>query len=345
MTGIKDHIDAWYKYVQADIKPIEEDPEILAGREAEDLLRNIVDEHYQFSGCHSFSSKRVFNPYANHKNEIDLIVVTEKMLYLLECKNWGGRLKKINGSWVQYKRNKDGSIRTITHDDVAEKNEEKRKVLLNYLLSQGINIASKNCVQRIILMNKNLVIDSPEIYNDSRVIPPDQLDKYLSKQETRLKMHERFFASVIKLLLDKEVSQKIIGGLFDILGKKDFRRLIDVISALPTWDKVVLHGTKIISGDVRKSDRHIFKSAYKIPFDKIKKIKIRFVRSKGLFLAKSLLNIGKPIALDLYDVNGNLIQSTEGHPDGIIRIQPAGSPECIDIPIFQAEEIIYGKYS
>ena len=73
MSGIKENIDAWYKYVKADVKPMEEDPEIRAGREAEDLLKNIVDEHYQFRNCHSFSSKRVYNPAVGHKNEIDLI--------------------------------------------------------------------------------------------------------------------------------------------------------------------------------------------------------------------------------------------------------------------------------
>ncbi len=209
MSGIKEHIDAWYKYVEADVKAIEEDPEILAGREAEDLLRNIVNAHYQFSGCHSFSSKRVYNQAANHKNEIDLIIVTQKKLYMLECKNWGGRLKKENGSWVQYKRNRDGSFRTVSHDDVVEKNEEKRKVLLNYLRSQGISISNKDCVQRIILMNRNLTIDSPEIYNDSRVIPPDQLDNYLNRQETRLKLHERFFASVISICLTKKSRKRL----------------------------------------------------------------------------------------------------------------------------------------
>lgn len=67
--GIRGHIDAWHKYVKADIKAIAEDPEILAGREAEDLLRNIVDEHYQFKGCHSFLSKRIYNPSVGHKRD------------------------------------------------------------------------------------------------------------------------------------------------------------------------------------------------------------------------------------------------------------------------------------
>jgi hypothetical protein len=345
MSGIKEHIDAWYKYVKADVKAIEEDPEILAGREAEDLLRNIVNEHYQFKGCHSFSSKRVYNPSAGHKNEIDLIIVTEKKLYILECKNWGGQLKREDGKWIQYKRQRDGSYRTISHDDVVAKNEEKRKVLIDFLRSNGIDISDSDCTQKVILMNRKLAIHSEDIYNDPKVIPPDRLDHYLGRQETRLKPHERFFASVISLLLDDETSSKIVDGLFKRLGGKDYKRLINSISGLPTWDKVILHGTKIISGDVRKSDRSIFKSAYGIPFDQVKTIKNGIIRSKGIFLVKSVLTIGRPIALDLYDMRGSYIKGVEGHPDGIIRIQPAGSPDCIDIPIFQIEEIVYGKYN
>ena len=121
--------------------------------------------------------------------------------------------------------------------------------------------------------------------------------------------------------------------------------MINAISSLPTWDKVILHGTKIISGDVRKRSLSIFKSSYGIPFEQVKTINIGIIRSKGIFLVKSVLAIGRPIALDLYDIHGSYIKGVEGHPDGIIRIQPAGSPDFIDIPIFQIEEIVYGKYN
>ena len=79
--------------------------------------------------------------------------------------------------------------------------------------------------------------------------------------------------------------------------------------------------------------------------DGSKTIKIGIIRSKGIFLVKSIFAIGRPIALDLYDMRGNYIKGAEGHPDVIIRIQPAGSPDYIDIPIFQIEEIVYGKYN
>jgi len=271
--------------------------------------------------------------------------VTEKKLYILECKNWSGQLKRENGKWMQYKRQRDGSYKTISHDDVVEKNEEKRKVLIDFLRSNGIEISDSDCTQKVILMNRNLAIHSEDIYNDPKVIPPDRLEHYLGRQENRLKPHERFFASIISLLLEDETSSKIVDGLFKRLGGKNYKQLISAISGLPTWDKVILHGTKIISGDIRKSDQSIFKSAYGIPFNQVKTIKIGIVRSKGLFLVKSLFSIGRPIALNLYDMRGKYIKGAEGHPDGMIRMQPAGSPDYIDIPIFQIEEIVYGKYN
>jgi len=183
MSSFKEHIDAWYKYIKSNTKPEDEDPGIKAGRRAEDLLNNIVDNHYQFKDSHSFSGKRVYNNLVGHKNEIDLIVISDKKLYVLECKNWSGRLTKRGNKWVQIKNRKNHQYSEIEHDDVVFKNNEKLKALLRYLNSKGLNINFSDCVQKTILMNKNLAIDSKEIYNSKAVIPPDKLDIYLGKQK------------------------------------------------------------------------------------------------------------------------------------------------------------------
>jgi hypothetical protein len=65
MASVRDYLRVWYRYYKSDIKPEIESPEILAGREAEDVLRNIVNGNYQFQGCYSFSSKRIYNPQVN----------------------------------------------------------------------------------------------------------------------------------------------------------------------------------------------------------------------------------------------------------------------------------------
>lgn len=344
MSRIKENIEAWYRIVQADTKPQAEDPEIQAGREAENMLRGIVGEHYQFKGAHCFSAKRVYNPVVGHKNEIDLIIITEKKLYVLECKNWGGRLKKEGDKWVQYKRQPGGTYRTIEHEDAIAKTDRVLESLIGSLRSNGIIIPRQECSRKVILMNKNLAIDSEEIYKHPDVIPPDRLYDYLGGQETQLKRYQQWFSFVITTLLDEESSAKIIDGLFKRLGGKNHSDLINIISKLPTWDKVKLYGgVKIISGDIRESDLSIFKFPLDISPDKIKKICVNITRAKGTALAKAVLCIGWPVSLDLIDSNGNSIKTVEGNPNGLLRIQKAGQPDCIDIPLFEIETILYGR--
>lgn len=336
-SSIKEHIDAWYKYKKANIQSSEEDGQILAGRQAEDLLRNIVDEHYQFRGCHSFSGKRIFNPALNHKNEIDMIVVTDKKLYVIECKNWSGRLVKRNDKWIQIKESEEKE-----HNDVLIHNVMKKNLLLSSLRGIGINIMDTDCIQKVIFMNSRLSIESPEIYNNPDVVTPDKLNDYLNNQKTQLEPHQKMFASIISLILDSESSSKIIDGLFSRLGGKDHTKIVQFINELPTWDKIKLFGTKILSGDIIRDN--IYSSAYKVPFEKIKKIKIRIVRSEGLFLVKSILKLGRPIGLDLYDSSGRILLKTKANPEGVFKFIPAGNPDFIEVPILEVDEIIYGKH-
>jgi len=335
--SIKEHIDAWYKYKKANIQSSEEDGQILAGRQAEDLLRNIVDEHYQFRGCHSFSGKRIFNPALNHKNEIDMIVVTDKKLYVIECKNWSVRLVKRNDKWIQIKEFEEKE-----HNDVLIHNVMKKNLLLSSLRGIGIDIMDTDCIQKVIFMNSRLIIESSEIYNNPDVVTPDRLNDYLNNQKTQLEPHQKMFASIISLILDSESSSKIIDGLFSRLGGKDHIKIVQFINEIPTWDKIKLFGTKILSGDIIRDN--IYSSAYKVPFEKIKKIKIRILRSEGLFLAKSLLKLGRPIGLDLYDSSGRILLKTKANPEGVIKFIPAGNPDFIEVPILEVDEIIYGKY-
>src|SRR6056297_968826 len=103
MATFKEHINTWQKYAKSKTEPKYEDPEVMAGRRAETMLRHIVDGHVKFRGSHCFTGKRVYNKALGHKNEIDLIVVSDKQLYILECKNWSGSLVKRDGKWVQIK--------------------------------------------------------------------------------------------------------------------------------------------------------------------------------------------------------------------------------------------------
>ena len=59
MASWQEHFEAWNRIVKTDLRPIKENKGIEAGREAEDKLREIVNENYSFKGCHSFAAKRI----------------------------------------------------------------------------------------------------------------------------------------------------------------------------------------------------------------------------------------------------------------------------------------------
>jgi hypothetical protein len=339
----KEHFEAWHQIRKTNLNPIEEDDGILAGRDAEDLLRKIVNENYSFKGCHSFASKRIPDPQNQRRREIDLIVVTDKRLYVIECKNWTGVLSTAGNRWIQ--KSFGGQVRE--HEDVLALNTFKMKLLIEYLKNQGINIQPDRVCQKLIFMNPKLNIASLAIAKSPHVVTPDRLEAYLGRQNNQLKTHEKLFCSVIGLLLDEELKSKVLDGLaIERVGGIHHDRLIQEIAKLATWDKIFLHGTKILSGDpIGRSIPHMFdKHSHRLPLDRVKEMRIAFVKSKWLGLAKAFLKIGRPIAIDLFDPRGKSIARANGNPFGIVRFHEAGSKEPTSINLCEIDRIISGRH-
>jgi Nuclease-related domain len=339
----KEHFDAWHQIRKTNLNPIAEDGGILAGRDAEDLLRKIVNENYSFKGCHSFASKRIPDPQNQRRREIDLIVVTDKRLYVIECKNWTGVLSTAGNRWIQ--KTFGGQVRE--HENVLALNTYKMKLLVEYLKNQGITIQPDRVCQKLIFMNPKLNISSLAIAKSPDVVIPERLEEYLGKQNNQLKTHEKLFCSVIGLLLDEELKGKVLDGLeIERVGGMHHDRLIQEIAKLATWDKIFLHGTKILSGDlIGRSIPFIFnKDSHRLPLDRVKEMRIEFVKSKWLGLIKAFLKVGRPIAIDLFDPRGKSIARANGNPFGIVRFHEAGSKEPTDINLCEIDRIISGRH-
>jgi Nuclease-related domain len=342
MASWREHFNAWHIIRKTDIDPVQEDGWVLAGRDAEDLLRTIVNENYSFKGCYSFAAKRIPDPRNRRRREIDLIVVTAKNLYVIECKNWAGTLEIKNGQWVQ--TSSRGKV--TAHEDVLDLNTFKMKLLVEYLCDQGIQIQPRRVCQKLIFMNSNLEITDLAISRNPDVVTPDRLQDYLGQQDNKLKTHEKLFASVIGLLLDEELKGKVLDGLsIERVGGEHHERMIQEIGMLATWDKIFLHGTKILSGDIINRDiASIYRYPQQVKINQVKKIQVGFVKSKWLGLAKAFLKIGRPIALDLYDSQEKMLAKTSGESSSAIRIMEAGSTEPTSINLCEINQITFGKY-
>ena len=344
MRSWKEHFDAWHKISKTDLTPIKEDGRVLAGREAEDVLRQIVNENYSFKNCHSFAAKRVWDPEFDRKREIDLIVVTAKKIYVIECKNWSGYLYARGDEWIQQNPFSKTS-EAIVHENTLDLNHYKMRLLGGYLRSYEVPLANADICQKVIFMNPKLEIQSREIKNHPDIITPDRLEEYLVTQNNRLKPHERFLDSVIGIILDDETKGKVLDGFsIERVGGEKHELAIDLIEKLPTWDKIFLRGTKILSGDVHLRESTIYADSFNIPFRDIKEIRISFQESKMLGFLKALFRFGLPVKIDLFDKYGMHLLKKAADPNGVITIQEAGSPETTRIDLCQIRRIRFGKY-
>ena len=64
-------------------RPTPEDPAVQYGRDAELSLRQLVATHFDHKGAHLFAGRRVPCPRRGMRREIDLIVLTPRMISLI----------------------------------------------------------------------------------------------------------------------------------------------------------------------------------------------------------------------------------------------------------------------
>ncbi|MDR1111096.1 MAG: NERD domain-containing protein, partial [Deltaproteobacteria bacterium] len=77
------------------------------GDEGEKQLKQFILTNKNFGKATIFASKRLFDKSNNHKREIDIIIVTKKNIYIIECKNWAGQILSFNenSSKISYRSN------------------------------------------------------------------------------------------------------------------------------------------------------------------------------------------------------------------------------------------------
>src|SRR4051794_35880880 len=159
---------------------VDEDPEVLGGREAERFLNTLVESHFNFEGASLYPNKRV--PAGYRRREIDLIVVTSKKIHVIEVKNWSGTLRDEGGLWVQTNR----AGRRIEHPDLVADIVEKDSALIEYLNRQGValepRLRDKYMVNKVLFMNPKLGILSGSIARNPDVLVYGRLAGYLDQQ-------------------------------------------------------------------------------------------------------------------------------------------------------------------
>ena len=230
--------------------PTVEDPGVVAGRQAEMVLKQMVGTHLSHRGASLWGGRRVPRRRDGGSREIDLIVCSRKMIHLIEVKNWSGELIDKGNVWKQVRR----SGETKKHANLIEDNLEKRFHFVQYLRDNGISIDAdflrRHICQKVIFMNPRLRLPH-SISNHPDVITCNSLPSYLNQQSPR-RSAERILCSVIDLCLRSEASEIVQERLYGSMSARRFKAIESAISRLRTWDQLRLFGTKVLIGDLVK---------------------------------------------------------------------------------------------
>jgi hypothetical protein len=309
-------------------RPTLEDPGVRSGREAELVLRDLVTSHFNHKGAHLFAGRRVPCPRRRLRREIDLIVLTPKMISLLEVKNWSGELLDRGSVWVHVRRGGD----EVQHPNLIADNLEKRDALLDHLRGQGLCLErdfARHVVPKVVFMNPNLALP-PSIGNHPDVITRDKLAAFLDGQQ-RAGLAERVFRSVIEFCLGGEAAH----GLTGALGGASFAALVKCVGDIPTWDRLRLYGGKVLTGDVY--DLHLGGQRLSRA-DMGVRGQVRVAWSRGTWgLFKALTGwgaVGKMVLLG----RGKLAL---GGADRV-RFHTVGESAPAEVPLMRVEEILLG---
>jgi len=307
-----------------------EDPEVIAGREAEHYLRTVVKTNLKHKGSYCFPGKRVPSKKNKCRFEIDLIVLTKKQLHFLEIKNWSGELFLQQGQWIQKKRN--GT--KIPHEDLTRHNNRKADAMMEYLATNGIQIDQSHISRKVIFWNKNLRIPS-EIRNNPDVVPKQKLDEYLNSQKGA-SVGETLIHSVIELCLASEKSKKALKQMFHALPASQVKEAKEAFTNLRTWDRLKYHGGRIIPGDALSLHTNGKVTPLK-NLGKGYKIKFKWTRNRFFGLVIALLS---KQALGTAKSSENWIDLTPS--TDYIKFHKAGVEKPTDIPLRKLEWVVKG---
>jgi len=210
---------------QYESKPIE-----AAGNCAEEELKKQLETLKSFKVFQSVRLKNVVEQ--NEIFEIDLVGLSANQLFIVEVKNWSGKVQEnYDGSWTQLRRN--GTY--ITHENVVRKTEKKALSLQNYLIRCGVDSLDElGAVQwYVVFANPNLVL-STAISNYPQVF---ERKDFLSSLEGGTKSIATKIWELIKFVV---VGQKFSPG--------DLKLMNEILYTMPSWDKIFLTGGRVLSG-------------------------------------------------------------------------------------------------
>jgi hypothetical protein len=205
-------------------------------RDVKDVVDRIITHHGSGLGVRTFAALRVPQRGSKRsKYEIDLLIAGPHGLIGLEAKNWGGSLDAGHaGKWGRV----TSAGETLVHENPVALIEEKIRSVEAYLAAKGVVVSPGSIHTWVVLTNSRIKL-SPSIKQIAGVVRIEDLAHELLPRIGP--NHPGFWHSTARRLgLERTVQPSIM----------NIREAITVLEQLPTWDRVVLYGGKVLRGDI-----------------------------------------------------------------------------------------------
>ena len=178
--------------------------------------------------------KRIYVPEQQRSREIDVVAVTN-CIYVVEVKNWAGKVWSNNGKWYQLPPRQNA--RALEFDDVLDECEFKARALVRTLMRSGVEVPPGSVKAIVVFANPKVVLDPATVGKHPSVFTKKQ-----------------FQATVEPRNWSKEWLTWAAPAIF--LGRAEIppqlrTKVNDVLSKVRTWDGLIMHNGERLQGDLK----------------------------------------------------------------------------------------------
>lgn len=329
---ISERVARWR--VLTSVKPLGADAVKAAGDDGERAVLEALQKHRSLKGAYLYSNKRIPNIHVGHallpgkRAEIDLILLTHRHVHVIEIKNWSGQLDSDTRNPLKWVRIKRRHSEPDVCNNVVATNALKLHSLKDYLGKQGVLVSESQMCNYVFFTNQNLIL-SDTLKRLPEIVTVDSIRSFSSN--AGMKTLDKIVIQLAKIVLDKEHADHIGQGLCGVIPDQMHTALDKALDALPTWDKLTLHGGRELAGDLRWMDAWGSRSESNV-MQRGHYYRIDWHRNKYVSLLRTL--IGWPLGR----VNHNAIPD----PMGTVCFHVAGQERPSVFPLVQVDLIEKG---
>ncbi|HET9241651.1 MAG TPA: nuclease-related domain-containing protein [Oligoflexus sp.] len=253
-----------------------------------------------------YQSLRVPKAQGSGKYEIDLLLVSEVGILAIEVKHWGGRLSRQKGKWLQER----GQEQKVLVDPVPL-NAEKVASLRHWLKRRNIAVPAAAMHSLVLLTNAQMNLDKSLKACDEVV----ELNNLMASALLKCGQAKRYF-------WQKKPARDF-----------PFEQLVSTLDELPTWDRLELHGGRVVFGDLEYMA---------VPDVKASALQRKYIRkARAMIWRRIVPGLFFKAKLHVTDWSGKRTMYPL-HPEAKLVFRPAGQNEKEEIAWLHVESLQLG---